>query len=268
MLLPAGRTTGASGTLRGRMDAQTAIWIVASGLGTAAGGALILLLRTPREGVMNALLGLTAGIMLAATGFSLLVPALDRGPLAQVSVGFLLGGLVMLVLDEWVPHIHARFRENHHQTLEEAAAERRGLLLLSALTIHNVPEGMAVGLAFAAGGTDLGIPLALAIGLQNIPEGFAAAAPLRDAGSTARFAAIIGGATGLVEPVAGFAAYFAFDLVEDLLAGGLAFAAGAMLYVIVDELIPEAHGRGNEREVTIALMGGFTVMMILDNALG
>lgn len=250
------------------MDTQTAMWIVASGLGTALGGILILLVRTPREGTMNALLGLTAGVMLAATGFSLLVPALDRGPLGQVTAGFLLGGLMMLVLDEIVPHVHARFREAHHQTLEEAAAERRGMLLLSALTIHNVPEGMAVGLAFAAGGTDLGIPLALAIGLQNIPEGFAAATPLRDAGSTSRFAAVIGGLTGAVEPIAAFASYFAFEYVDGLLAGGLAFAAGAMLYVIVDELIPEAHGRGNEREVTVALMIGFTVMMVLDNALG
>lgn len=250
------------------MDLETAIWIVASGLGTAVGGALILLVRTPREGVMNALLGLTAGIMLAATGFSLLVPALDAGPLGQVTFGFLLGGLAMLVLDEVVPHVHARFREEGVQTLEEAAAERRGVLMLSALTIHNIPEGMAVGLAFAAGGPDLGIPLALAIGLQNIPEGFAAAAPLRDAGSSRGFAARIGGATGLVEPVAAFAAYFAFEVAGGLLAGGLAFAAGAMLYVIVDELIPEAHGRGNEREVTAALMVGFAVMMVLDNVLG
>ena len=250
------------------MDLETAIWIVASGLGTSLGAVFIFAVRTPREGVMNALLGFTAGIMLAATAFSLLVPALDRGPLGQVIAGFLAGGALLMVLDSVVPHIHARFRETGHLTVAEARAEQRGILLLSALTIHNVPEGLAVGLAFAAGGPDLGVPIALAIGIQNVPEGFAAAAPLRDAGSTARFAAGIGALTGAVEPLAAFAAYFAFDQLSGLLAGGLAFAAGAMLYVIVDELIPEAHGRGNEREVTVALMTGFAIMMALDNGLG
>jgi ZIP family zinc transporter len=127
-----------------------------------------------------------------------------------------------------------------------SSAHRSGLLL-AALTIHNVPEGIAVGLAFAAGGPELGIPLALAIGIQNIPEGFAAAAPLLGAGKSRRAAA---------------------DLFDPLLAGGLGFAAGAMLYVIADELIPESQSGGNERAATLALLVGFALMMVLDNAFG
>jgi ZIP family zinc transporter len=136
------------------------------------------------------------------------------------------------------------------------------------MTIHNVPEGLAVGVAFAAGGPDLGIPIALAIGIQNVPEGFASAAPLLEAGYRRRTAARFGALTGTVEPPAALAAYAAFELAGGLLAVGLAFAAGAMLYVIVDELIPESHGSGNEREASLALLVGFALMLALDNAFG
>ena len=135
------------------------------------------------------LLGFTAGVMLAATAFSLLVPALDRGSLGEVLVGFALGCGFIAALDALIPHAHARFRERGRPAAEELAARQRATLLLSALTIHNVPEGLAVGVAFAAGGTDLGMPLAIAIGIQNIPEGFAAAAPLLPAGTRPRAAA-------------------------------------------------------------------------------
>jgi zinc transporter, ZIP family len=122
--------------------------------------------------------------------------------------------------------------------------------------------------AFAAGGTELGAPLALAIGIQNIPEGFAAAAPLVAGGMSRRHAAGVAALTGVVEPPAAALALVAFEVVEPLLAGGLAFAAGAMLYVVVDELIPESHARGNERDATLALVVGFALMLLLDNAFG
>jgi ZIP family zinc transporter len=159
-------------------------WILAAGFATSIGGLGVLLFRNPSPRGLDVLLGFTAGIMLAATAFSLLVPALDRGALWEVLVGFALGGLGIAAADRLVPHLHLRFFERG-RTLAEAhgRAGRRASLLVSALTIHNVPEGMAVGVAFAAGGTELGVPIALAIGIQNIPEGFAAAAPLVEAGA-------------------------------------------------------------------------------------
>jgi ZIP family zinc transporter len=250
------------------VDAQTLAWIFGCGLATGLGGLPILAFRRPTDRVLDALLGFTAGVMLAATAFSLLVPALDRGSVSEVVAGLAAGAAVMLVLDVVVPHAHARFGEHGRLPAERRAARDRATLLLSALTIHNVPEGMAVGIAFAAGGTELGIPLALAIGIQNVPEGFAAAVPLVGGGVSRRTAARVAALTGAVEPPAALAAYFTFELAEPLLAGGLAFAAGAMLYVVADELIPESHSHGNERDATLGLIVGFALMLSLDNAFG
>lgn len=248
------------------MSPGDVVLIVASGLCTGIGALFLLVFRRPSDRLLDTLLGFTAGVMLAATVFSLLVPALDEGSIGEVILGVALGAAVLFALDEIVPHAHARFTEHGHLAMEEREARERGTLLLAALTIHNIPEGMAVGIAFAAGGPELGAPLAIAIGIQNAPEGFAAGAPLLKAGTAVGSAALIAFATGLVEPPAAFISYFAFDLAAPLLAGGLAFAAGAMLYVVVDELIPEAQSRGYEREATLALIAGFLVMLGLDNA--
>ncbi len=247
------------------MTLSAAIWILAAGMGTIVGAFGLLIVRKPSDRLLDILLGFAGGVMLAATAFSLLVPALDNGSLFQVVAGFALGALVMSVADAVIPHVHARFSERGH---EDGSAARspmeRGILLVSALTIHNVPEGLAVGVAFAAGGTDLGIPIAIAIGIQNIPEGFAAGAPLVQ---NMRFwvALAIAAGTGLVEPPAAFAAFGALDLASSILPAALAFAGGAMVYVVVDELIPESHARGNERDATNGLLLGFIVMLILDN---
>jgi ZIP family zinc transporter len=245
------------------MSSEELFWMVAPGLATAIGGLALLLVRRPSDRVLDALLGFTAGVMLAATAFSLLVPALDIGSVWEVLAGFGLGSLVLIVLDRAIPHVHARFAEPGH-TLDPR--RRQALLLVSALTIHNVPEGLAVGVAFAAGGPELGVPIALAIGIQNIPEGFAAGAPL--AVESPLVAAGVAAATGLVEPPAALAAFAAFEVAGSLLPLGLGFAAGAMLYVVADELIPESHARGNERLASTALLGGFALMMLLDNAFG
>lgn len=250
------------------MDSETLTWILASGLATGLGGIALLIFPRPGERTLDVLLGFAAGVMLAATTFSLLVPALDRGTVLEVVVGFGFGAAFIAMLDAVVPHAHARFREHGRLAAEERAAEQRGVLLLSALTIHNIPEGLAVGVAFAAGGTELGIPVALAIGIQNVPEGFAAAAPLLGAGMKRTSAAGVAALTGVVEPPAALIAFAAFELVSSFLAFGLAFAAGAMLYVIVDELIPESHGHGHELAASLALLAGFAVMMTLDNAFG
>lgn len=217
--------------------------------------------------MLDSLLGFTAGVMLAATSFSLLVPGLEYGTVGEVLAGFALGSGFIALLDAYIPHAHARFREKGGLAAEERAARERSVLLLAALTIHNIPEGLAVGLAFAAGGADLGVPLALAIGIQNVPEGFAAAAPLAGAGVSRRSASLVAAATGAVEPPAALAAFFAFEFADALLAAGLGFAAGAMLYVIVDELIPESHGHGHELAGSLALLAGFALMLVLDNVL-
>jgi zinc transporter, ZIP family len=245
------------------VDTQTLAWMLAAGAATGLGGLVLLAFPRPSDRLMDGLLGFTAGVMLAATAFSLLVPALARGKLGEVLAGFALGGLVFALLDLVVPHVHARFAEGGAPT---NAAGERAILLLSALTIHNIPEGLAVGVAFAAGGPELGVPLALAIGIQNVPEGFAAAAPLLAAGVSRRGAIGFAAATGAVEPPAAIVAFAAFEFSSLLLPGGLAFAAGAMLYVSVDELVPESHARGNQRLATLALMAGFALMLALDNA--
>jgi ZIP family zinc transporter len=246
------------------MDLETLLWIVAAGVATGIGGLALLLVPNPSDYLLDVLLGFTAGVMLAATAFSLLVPALDEGTLAEVLVGVLLGGAALIALDALVPHVHLRFFERGHT---DAPGAKRALLLLSALTIHNVPEGMAVGIAFAAGGPELGIPIALAIGIQNVPEGFAAAAPLVAVGSSRRSAIGIAALTGLVEPPAAFIAFATVSIAAALLPLGLAFAAGAMLYVVVDELVPESHARGHERAASAALLLGFALMLALDNAI-
>jgi ZIP family zinc transporter len=242
--------------------------MVAPGLATGIGGLGLLIFGPQSDRSLDVLVGLTAGIMLAATIFSLLIPALERGGLVEVLVGFAVGGLLLARIDATIPHLHPRFFERNQATAADSDAHRKGVLLLSAMTIHNVPEGMAVGVAFAAGGIELGLPIAVAIGVQNIPEGFAAAAPLLKTGMSRGRVAAIGAATGLVEPPAALIAFTVASLGEVVLPFSLAFAAAAMLYVVVDELLPEAAARGHEREATLALFAGFMLMMALDVSLG
>jgi zinc transporter, ZIP family len=250
------------------LSLSDAAWIVGSGAGTALGGSILVAVHRPSPRMIAAFLGFTAGVMLAASSFSLLVPALERGSVLEVLAGLLVGAACLAALDEAVPHIHARFVEPGHELQGGISAHQRATLLLAALTLHNVPEGMAVGLAFAAGGPELGVPTALAIGIQNVPEGFAAAAPLLDTGASRRRAWSFAALTGSVEPPAAFLAVAATGLAGALMVGGLAFAAGAMIYVVVDELIPESHAGGHEREATLALIAGFALMLVLDNAFG
>jgi ZIP family zinc transporter len=249
------------------MSNQELMWMLLPALGTAVGGLAILAVGRPSARTLDLLLGFTAGVMLAATSFSLLQPALDRGDLWEVALGFALGGASLAALDLWLPHAHERFVE-HGRVPQRLAPPRRAAMLLSAMTIHNVPEGLAVGVAFAAGGIELGVPVALAITLQNIPEGFASATPLLEAGVPRARVAGIGAATGLVEPPAAIAGFVALTLGTILLPAGMGFAAAAMIYVVIDELLPECFARGNERLATLALLSGFLLMMALDEGFG
>lgn len=229
------------------------------------------------------MMGFAAGVMIAASFWSLLSPAIDilefRGSVAWlgVALGFLAGAAFLRITDKLMPHLHPGF-------MELSAAEgphtewRRSTLLLSAMTIHNIPEGAALGIAFGAlaHSTDLvaassisgAIALTLGIGLQNVPEGLAVAMPLRRMGRSKRRAFFFGQASALVEPIAAVLGAFLVIQTAWILPYALAFAAGAMIFVAVEELIPESQSHGNTDLATMSTIVGFTVMMCLDVGLG
>ena len=225
------------------------------------------------------MLGFSGGVMLAASYWSLLAPAIDIAEHGRLPswlppmIGFLAGGGVLWVLDKSLPHLHLGF------PVEEAEGPhtkwRRAILLVSAITLHNIPEGLAVGVAF--GGVIAGVPsasiaaaiaLAIGIGLQNFPEGVAVAMPLRGEGLSRLKSFWYGQLSAVVEPVAAVIGAATVVVAAPILPYALSFAAGAMVYVLVEELIPESHREGNVDLATVSLMVGFTVMMVLDVALG
>ena len=218
---------------------------------------------------LDLMLGFAGGVMLAASAFSLLVPAFDDagvvatgwvGVFSIVGMGFLLGAGFVHLADKYIPHEH--FKRGHEGPSSRLA---RVWLLVTAITIHNLPEGLAVGVSFGGGHTAIGLSVAVAIGLQNIPEGLAVAAPLVREGYSRKYAAALALATGLVEPIGGLFGISVVTFALTLLPYGLAFAAGAMIFVVGDEMVPESHSGGNERLATWGLILGFIVMMSLDN---
>lgn len=246
---------------------------------TAVGAASVVFVRRVNRKLLDAMLGFSGGVMLAASYWSLLAPAIaiaEQGPTPSwvpALVGFLLGGAMLWGLDKVLPHLHLGF------PLEEAegppTAWRRAVLLVSAITLHNIPEGLAVGVAFAgsaAGEAESSVAaavvLSVGIALQNFPEGIAVAMPLRAEGMSRRKSFWYGQLSALVEPVAAVVGAAAVMLAAPLLPYALSFAAGAMIYVVVEELIPESHREGNVDLATVSLMLGFAVMMVLDVALG
>lgn len=234
-----------------------------TGLATGLGALPALLSRQPSARVLDTLLGFAAGVMLAATAFSLLVPAIDIGGPWVAGAGVLLGALFLDLLDRVVPHLHAGAGPEG-----PTSSLRKVWLFILAITLHNFPEGLAVGVGFGAGQDSAAVALAVAIALQNLPEGLAVALPLlREKYSPAR-AVLIAAATGLAEPIAGLLGAAAVTIAKPLLPIGLAFAAGAMIFVVSDEIIPETHRGGFEREATLGLVIGFVVMMLLDTLLG
>jgi zinc transporter, ZIP family len=246
---------------------------LAAGLGTSVGALGIFVRRTLSKRAENVMLSAAAGVMLAASFFSLLQPAVylatDQfgGALPGVLVvglGLMAGGYGLHLLHDRIPH------EHFHGGREGPAAEHmaRIWLFVIAITLHNFPEGMAVGVAFAYGDLSAGLPVAVGIGLQNIPEGLAVAVALSSAGYTRLQSFLVASITGLVEPVGGVIGGSAVWLAEALLAPVLAIAAGAMIFIISDEIIPETHRSGLEHVATLSLMGGFAVMMLLEAVLG
>lgn len=246
---------------------------------TALGAALVFTTRNFNQKVLDWLLGFAGGVMIAASYWSLLAPSIEMAetlgmtPWLPALVGFLFGGIFLRGVDAILPHLHLG------KTLDEAEGIptrwRRSILLVTAITLHNIPEGLAVGVAFGAAAIGMessslaaAIALAIGIGLQNFPEGIAVAMPLRREGMSRKKAFLYGQASGIVEPIAGVLGAGLVVLMQPLLPYALAFAAGAMIYVVVEETIPESHAEGNTDLATLGLMVGFAVMMTLDVALG
>ena len=240
------------------------IWLgsVASllaGLATGAGALPVLFVRRVSDRLLDVMLGFSAGIMLAATFFSLLVPAIDFGGIWIAVLGIVLGAVVLHLIDRSVPHFHpALGAEGPSSRLS------RVWLFALAITIHNFPEGLAVGVSFGTGDVAAGFVVATAIGLQNMPEGLAVALPLLREGYSRRKSLWYGTLTGIIEPVGGLLGVALVSIFHPILPWALAFAAGAMLFVISDEIIPESHKKGFERQATFGLILGFIVMMLLD----
>ncbi|MFP3867944.1 MAG: ZIP family metal transporter [Desulfobacteraceae bacterium] len=231
-----------------------------AGLATGAGALLVFFVRQVSDRFLDASLGFAAGVMLAATSFSLIVPAIEIGGIWKTVIGIVAGTLFIMVTERFTPHMHFVTGAKGPST----QLDKLWLFIL-AITIHNFPEGMAVGVGFGSGDIKAGTTLAIGIGLQNMPEGLAVAFPLLREKVTRTRAFLIALLTGLVEPVGGLLAISVVSLGKFLLPYGLAFAAGAMLFVISEEIIPETHSRGNDREATIGVITGFIIMMVLDN---
>lgn len=234
---------------------------------TALGSVPVLFFRAVPRRFMDAAMGVAAGVMVAAACWSLLVPALAAGGVARSVTGLVLGAGTLYGLDQWLPHLHPEFPEEGR--LEgPRTAWRRSALLIAAITLHNLPEGLAVGVAYGGGTPATATALALGIGLQNLPEGLAIALPLRRDGMNRWKALWYGQLSAVVEPVAAVVGAAVVTSASGLLPYGMAFAAGAMLYVVVEELLPETTRSGHIDVATIGFIAGFTIMMALDNALG
>lgn len=249
---------------------------------TALGAGLVFFTKDVGHKLLDAMMGFAAGVMIAASFWSLLVPSIDmasaQGMIEWLPavIGFLTGGIFLRVCDAYLPHLHIGL------PIEEAegvpTSWRRATLLVLAITLHNIPEGLAIGVLFgaaasgieAAGGATVvgAITLAIGIGIQNFPEGTAVSLPLRREGLSVGKSFWYGQLSGIVEPISAVIGAAAVLMVQPLLPYALAFAAGAMIYVVVEELIPESQLHGNTDIATLGTMIGFSVMMILDVALG
>lgn len=246
---------------------------------TAAGSSMVFFFKTINKKILNSMLGFAAGIMIAASFWSLLKPAIEMAeengtvPWMPALVGFLSGGAFLLIVDIILPHLHMGLSTDKAEGIK--TSWQRSILLVLAITLHNIPEGLAVGVAFGAlaNNPDIGVlsgavALAIGIGLQNFPEGAAVSIPLRREGFTRLRAFNYGQLSGMVEPIAGVIGAYLVLAIEPLLPYALSFAAGAMIFVVVEELIPESQ-TGNETNLsTIGAMLGFATMMFLDVALG
>ncbi len=233
-----------------------------AGLATGIGALPVLFIKDISDKVLDALLGFAAGVMLAASMFSLLVPSIEIGGVYAAIIGLISGALFVYLLDTCVPHMHfISGPEGPSSSL------RKTWLFMFAIILHNFPEGLSVGVSFGINDITTGMVVAIAIGLQNIPEGSGVAFPLVREGYSRTRAIVYATLSGLAEPIAALIGVLTLTFSNVILPYALAFAAGAMLYVISDEIIPESHRKGFEREATFGFIAGFIIMMLLDNML-
>jgi ZIP family zinc transporter len=247
--------------------AQAFLATIGTYLLTAIGTLPVLFVRSAPRRLMDAMMGFAGGVMVAASCWSLLVPAIASGGVVAATIGLLIGGAFLYVADQMLPHLHAEFPDEA-TTEGPKVAWHRSALLMFAMTLHNFPEGMAVGVSFGGGELGSAVALAIGIGLQNVPEGLAIALPLRRGGMSRGRAFFWGQLSAAIEPVAGVVGAALVLASAAFLPYGMAAAAGAMLYVVVEELIPETVRSGTIDVATLGFIVGFAVMMALDNALG
>ena len=254
----------------GALVATTFTWLV-----TAFGAAFVFFFKSLNRTVLDVALGFTGGVMVAASFWSLLNPAIELsdGGWVPAAVGFMLGAFFLFGLDKVLPHLHINFKESEVEGVHTKL--NRTFLLVLAITLHNIPEGLAVGVLFGAVAADLpgasiegAVILAIGIGIQNFPEGFAVSMPLRRLGMSRRKSFFYGQLSAIVEPIAGVLGAWAVLTFTPVLPYALAFAAGAMIFVVVEEVIPETQKDKNTDLATLGFMLGFVVMMVLDVALG
>ncbi len=246
---------------------------------TALGAAGVFFHKTVNKKLLDSMLGFAAGVMIAASYWSLLAPAIEMSEnqgtpgYIPAAVGFLLGGAFLFAADKIMPHLHLGFPTESAEGIK--TSWQRSILLVLAITLHNIPEGLAVGVAFGAVAADLpsattasAVALAIGIGLQNFPEGLAVSMPLRREGMSRLKSFWYGQLSAIVEPIAGVIGAAFVIIARPILPYALSFAAGAMIFVVIEELIPEAQHGDNADIATAGAMLGFTVMMVLDVALG
>jgi ZIP family zinc transporter len=246
---------------------------------TALGAAVVFIGKDISKRTLDIMLGFAAGVMIAASYWSLLAPAIEMsehmGALKFVpaAVGFVMGAVFLRLVDKFLPHLHINAPRSEAEGVE--TSWNSSILLVLAITLHNIPEGLAVGVAFGAVGAGYdsatiggAIALAMGIGIQNFPEGTAVSVPLRRAGFSRMKSFIYGQGSGLVEPIAGVIGAAAVIIARPILPYALAFAAGAMIFVVVEEVVPESQASGYGDQATMGCIVGFAVMMILDVALG
>jgi len=262
------------GPVWGALIATTFTWLL-----TALGAAFVFIFRTLSRKWLDTMLGFTGGVMIAASFWSLLAPSVAMSEdLAvpnwfPVSVGFAAGALFLFVLDKLTPHLHINFSESETEGVK--TDWHKSTLLVLAITLHNIPEGLAVGILFGAAALDLpgattagAITLALGIGLQNLPEGMAISMPLRRQGLSRFKSFWYGQLSAIVEPVAGVLGALAVVFLTPALPYALSFAAGAMIYVVIEEVVPESQRDNYTDYATLGFIFGFLIMTILDVALG
>ena len=263
------------GPLWSALIATTFTWLV-----TALGASLVFFFKTMSRAALDPMLGFTGGVMVAASFWSLLNPAIEMSATLYpgyewmpAAVGFMAGAFFIFILDRYMPHLHINFGVEESEGLQTKL--HKTTLLILAITLHNIPEGLAVGVLFGAASLGMentsligAITLAIGIGIQNFPEGFAVAMPLRRAGASRMKSFMYGQLSAIVEPIAGVIGAVAVIYMEPILPFALSFAAGAMIFVVVEEVIPETQRDKYTDVAVLGFIGGFVVMMILDVALG